>query len=162
MKKYPPATPEEKALIAEAHENGFIPERLRELIRYRHAEARRHYLPKRRLAETITVHPSDGNPVTLSIGYDPADPNRPREVFYSGGYKSGSQLEFHVSDACVLMSLLLQHGLQPEAIAHALARTELPNGSTTCASIIGLIAEQLSAIQWAHAMNISRNRIECQ
>ncbi|NSX56808.1 ribonucleotide reductase [Parasulfitobacter algicola] len=103
----------------------------------------RHNLPARRLAENSRITTPDGHTIHLSIGYDPDDPQRPREVFYSAGFKSGSQLEFQLQDACVMISLLLQHGHRPEDIAKSLARTEQPDGSMAYASIIGLIAAEL-------------------
>ncbi|MEM9524608.1 MAG: hypothetical protein AAF982_11610, partial [Pseudomonadota bacterium] len=50
----------------------------------------RHMLPARRLAETRRITTPDGHSFHLSIGYDPEEPERPREVFYSSGFKSGS------------------------------------------------------------------------
>ena len=103
----------------------------------------RHVLPNRRLTETRKIVTPEGHSVYLSIGYDPIEPSRPREVFYSAGFKSGSQLEFQVQDACVLMSLLLQHGLRPDEIARSLARVEQPGGDMAYASVIGLIVDEL-------------------
>lgn len=105
----------------------------------------RHELPDRRLTETRKVRTADGHTVHLSIGYDPNENTRPREVFYAAGFKSGSQLEFQVQDACVMISLLLQHGLRPEDVAKSLSRSEQPDGSMVYASIIGVIAEELCA-----------------
>ncbi|MBF9052423.1 hypothetical protein GTA62_20750 [Roseobacter sp. HKCCD9010] len=51
-------------------------------------------LPDRRLTETRKVETAQGQTVFLSVGYDPAQPNAPKEVFYSSGFKSGSMLEF--------------------------------------------------------------------
>jgi hypothetical protein len=104
----------------------------------------RHVLPTRRLAENRKVTTPEGHTVHLSIGYDPDEPDRPREVFYSAGFKSGSQLEFQIQDACVMFSLLLQHGLLPEDVAKSLSRTEQPDGSMAYASIVGLIADELT------------------
>ena len=103
----------------------------------------RHVLPNRRLTETRKIVTPEGHTVYLSIGYDPVEPSRPREVFYSAGFKSGSQLEFQVQDGCVLISLLLQHGLRPDEIARSLARVEQPNGDMAYASLIGLIVDEL-------------------
>ncbi len=103
----------------------------------------RHALPTRRLAENRKVTTPEGHTVHLSIGYDPDEPDRPREVFYSAGFKSGSQLEFQVQDACVMFSLLLQHGLRPEDVAKSLSRVEQPDGSMAYASLVGLIADEL-------------------
>jgi hypothetical protein len=106
--------------------------------------APRHVLPNRRLTETRKIRTSDGHTIHLSIGFDPNEPTRPREVFYSAGFRSGSQLEFQVQDACVLISLLLQHGHSPASIVKSLAREEQPDGSTAYASVIGLIAAELA------------------
>ncbi len=103
----------------------------------------RHNLPKRRLTETRRIEALDGHTIHLSVGYDPNENGRPREVFYSAGFKSGSALEFQIQDACVLISILLQHGHRPDAIAKSLARTEQPDGTMAYASITGLIASSL-------------------
>ena len=104
----------------------------------------RHVLPDRRLAENRRIDTPDGHKVFLSIGYDPKEISRPREVFYSAGFKSGSALEFQLQDACILISMLLQHGLQPDAVAKSLARTDQPNGDTAYASMTGLIVDEIS------------------
>lgn len=103
----------------------------------------RHDLPTRRLTETRKVKTPEGHTIHLSIGFDPTEPDRPREVFYSAGFKSGSQLEFQIQDACVLLSLLLQHGLRPADVAKSLARKEQPDGQIAYASVTGLIAAEL-------------------
>lgn len=103
----------------------------------------RHDLPKRRLNETRRIETPDGDTIHLTVGYDPKEDGRPREVFYSAGFKTGSALEFQIQDACVLISLLLQHGHRPDDVAKSLARAEQPHGSMAYASIIGLIAEEI-------------------
>ena len=60
----------------------------------------------------------------MTVGYDPSAPDRPIEVFYSEGFRSGSDMEFTVQDACVLISLLLQHGVPPSTIASSTATRE--------------------------------------
>ena len=107
----------------------------------------RHDLPKRRLTETRRIVTPEGHTIHLSVGYDPNEDGRPREVFYSAGFKSGSALEFQIQDACVLISLLLQHGHRPADIAKSLSRAERPDGSIAYASIIGLIADELVKAQ---------------
>lgn len=114
---------------------------------YKQTPDPRHDLPTRRLAETRRIETPEGQTVHLSIGFDPAEPDRPREVFYSAGFKSGSQLEFQVQDACVLVSLLLQHGHRPADVAKSLARAEQPDGSMAYASLTGLIVASLVADQ---------------
>jgi|TARA_R110002126_G_C10490653_1_gene504143 hypothetical protein len=107
----------------------------------------RHNLPKRRLTVTRRIETPEGHTIHLSVGYDPNEEGRPREVFYSAGFKSGSALEFQIQDACVLISILLQHGHRPEDIAKSLARAEQPDGSLAYASITGLIADELVKAQ---------------
>lgn len=106
----------------------------------------RHELPNRRLSDTLKLKTLDGITVHLSIGFDPTEINRPREVFYSSGFRSGTQLEFLIQDACVLISILLQHGHKPEDICKSLSSVEKPDadGEIAYASIIGMIAEALN------------------
>lgn len=107
----------------------------------------RHNLPKRSLTETRRIETPDGHTIHLSVGYDPKEDGRPREVFYSAGFKSGSALEFQIQDACVLISILLQHGHRPEDIAKSLALVERPGGAIAYRSITGLIADELVKAQ---------------
>lgn len=80
----------------------------------------------------------------MTIGYDPAEPDRPREIFYSGGFRSGSDLEYQMQDVCVMLSLLLQHGVEPTAIAKSMARRETAMGELEYATIVGCITEEIS------------------
>lgn len=111
-------------------------------------------LPDRRLSETrrIAHVRSDGVAarVFITIGYDPADPLRPREVFYDEGYRSGSDLEYLVQDLCVIVSLLLQHGTPPEEIARSLSRREGADGGDGPGSLAGtIVAELFRPPAWA-------------
>lgn len=103
-------------------------------------------LPDRRLSETRRIEHvrADGGRarVFITIGYDPADPLRPREVFYDEGYRSGSDLEYLVQDLCVIVSLLLQHGTPPEDIARSLSRREGAEGEAH-GSLAGTIVAEL-------------------
>lgn len=121
----------------------------------------------RRLVETrkVTYVRPDGNAtkIIVSVGYEAADPTRPVEVFYSEGFRSGSDLEFTVQDACVLISLLLQHGISAERIASSMATRETadadlmsgefvaPEGAASMpASMAGAIAAELMILpSWA-------------
>lgn len=114
---------------------------------YKDTPEPRHKLPTRRLTETRRVTTREGHTIYLSVGFDPNDPTRPREIFYSAGFRSGSALEFQIQDDCVMISLLLQHGLSPADIAKSLARSEQPDGSMAYASIVGLMVEELIAKQ---------------
>ena len=111
----------------------------------------RHNLPKRRLTETRRIETPDGHTIHLSVGYDPNEDGRPREVFYSAGFKSGSAREFQIQAASVLISILLQHGHRPDEIAKSLARTARPDGAIAYASITGLIADELVKAQLSSA-----------
>ena len=107
----------------------------------------RRRLPDRRLTETRrVVHTTpDGREtvVSVSIGYDPAEPLRPREVFYDAGYRSGADLEFVVQDLCVIVSLLLQHGVDPREIGRSLSVSYGPDEAPHHGSLAGTIAAEL-------------------
>lgn len=104
----------------------------------------RHILPNRRLMETRKVRTPEGPIVHLSVGYDPDDPTMPYEVFYSQGLKTGSDLEYHMQDMCVLISLLLQRGMKPDEIGHSLSRVERPKGDVTFAMLTGFIVTEIA------------------
>jgi hypothetical protein len=80
---------------------------------------------------------------TLTAGFDPAT-GRLREVFYSDGLKSGTAMLHTIQDACVLVSLGLQHGAYLDHLAHSLGR--LGKGCTEPASPIGAIVDALVAV----------------
>ncbi len=74
------------------------------------------------------------------------DPLRPREVFCDAGFRSGTDLEFLVQDAAVLISLLLQHGLAPSEIGRSLSAL----GDGGAGSVIGSIVAGIAVPpQWA-------------
>lgn len=104
--------------------------------------------PARRLTETRRVEHvrSDGvvTPILVSVGYAETDPLRPVEVFYAEGFRSGADLEFLTQDACVLVSLLLQHGVPPERIAGSMSLREDPDGRHLPGSLAGTIAAELA------------------
>ncbi len=92
----------------------------------------RNCLPNRRLNETADLL-FEGHRYHVTIGYF-AD-GRPGEVFCRGA-KIGSGMDLLLDDACVSISMLLQHGAEPLALAHSMGR--LGNGAP--ASIIGALA----------------------
>ena len=102
--------------------------------------------PPRRLTETRRVEHvrSDGNatPILVSVGYREDDPLTPIEVFYAEGFRSGADLEFLTQDACVLVSLLLQHGVPPARIAASMSTRETPDGHHVPGSLAGTIAAE--------------------
>ena len=84
-----------------------------------------------------TTHGSQS--FSLTFGFHP-ETARLSEVFYSDGQRVGSQLQHEISDGCVLISLLLQHGATPDAIGHSLSRIPVL-GQDAPASVIGAIVE---------------------
>ena len=66
----------------------------------------RRRLPSRRHSETRRLAWA-GQTIHVTVGYD--DNLEPKEVFYSGGYRSGSDMEALVSDLCIALSVMLQH-----------------------------------------------------
>ena len=104
-------------------------------------------LPNRRPNETTNLT-FGGLRFSVTIGFFPD--GRPGEVFASGA-KSGCDLDYLLDDACVALSLLLQHGVEPVALARSMGRTgemviahansNVPG--TRPASIIGVLADHL-------------------
>lgn len=88
----------------------------------------RHVLPKRRLHETLKVRlrqpGAEDVSIFIGLGYDPNERGHPREVFYSGGFRSGSGLEFYYQDVCVLLSLALQYDIRPSEITDWVANKD--------------------------------------
>ena len=83
----------------------------------------------------------------MTIGFD-VDRDTIGEVFTHGA-KVGSAMDAILDDACVALSLLLQHGVEPAALAGSMGR--LGDGKTP-ASIIGsltdLLAREAAAMRW--------------
>ncbi len=96
------------------------------------APARRRRLPNRRLNETADLL-FEGQHYHVTIGYFAN--GRPGEVFCHGA-KVGSGVDLLIDDACVALSMLLQHGAEPIALAHSMGRL----GDGAPASIIGALA----------------------
>ena len=98
----------------------------------------RRRLPHRRPSNIIElVH--DGHAYTVSVGFDPRN-GWVGEVFTDGA-KVGSTMDGILDDACIALSLLLQHGAEPSALASSMGR--LGDG-TSPASIIGALADLLA------------------
>jgi hypothetical protein len=99
-------------------------------------------LPLRRQSVTIAAD-HDGQAFTLTVGL--YDDGRPGEVF-ADHHKSGSAMQAILSDACVLVSIALQHGISPEALGRSLGRVPAPwrdEGDTNPASPLGTIVAAL-------------------
>jgi hypothetical protein len=103
----------------------------------------RHQLPDRRPAVTVLATwqtEGGGHKIHLTAGYDLE--GRLREVFYADGQKTGAGLRDVVQDACVLVSLLLQHDVPLDQIAKSMA-SETIYFKTVPTTIIGTIVRAL-------------------
>ena len=60
------------------------------------------------------------HPVRITVGFDPAS-GMPREVF-ANAHKPDSDMQATLADACVLVSIALQHGVAAAALAKSLGR----------------------------------------
>ena len=95
----------------------------------------RQRLPDRRPSLTTRlVH--DCRSYSVTLGCNP-DTGHIGEVFTHGA-KVGSAMDGILDDACIALSLLLQHGVEPTALAASMGR--LGDGKTP-ASIIGALAD---------------------
>ena len=93
----------------------------------------RQRLPNRRPAETVELE-HNGSQFTVTIGFYPD--GRPGEVF-THGIRSGSNLDALLADACVVVSCLIQHGVEPRQIASSMGRL----GTAEPTSIIGAVID---------------------
>ena len=95
-------------------------------------------LPDRRPSMTMQFA-YESNNYSVTLGFDVAN-NRIGEVFTHGA-KIGSAMDRILDDACVALSLLLQHGVEPAALAASMGR--LGDGKSP-ASIIGALADLIA------------------
>jgi hypothetical protein len=96
-------------------------------------------LPDRRPSLTTKVFVEiDGHKykILLTIGFRDEAMTKPAEVF-SSSFKVGTQLNAIVSDSCVLLSRLYQHGDDPKEIAEGLSEPR---------SLVGEIALAVSKV----------------
>lgn len=102
-------------------------------------------LPERRPSLTFSAE-WQGHILTVTVGFDPAT-SRAREVFVNTA--NGGAMQDSLADACVIISLALQHGIAPQALAKSLGH--VPDllrgaGASAPASPVGtVIAVLLSA-----------------
>lgn len=98
-------------------------------------------LPDRRPSRTLELSFA-GHAFSVTVGMDLT--GRPLEVFADG---RTSQLGHTIADACVAISLALQHGCPPEALPRSMGRIPDPAaGADVCvpASPLGAIAEAVA------------------
>lgn len=98
-------------------------------------------LPKRRPSVNIRVE-WNGHGFHVTVGYHP-ETGQVMEAFYGDGMKSGTDLRSMAEDACVLISLLLQHGVAIEDVGKSLGRVPV-FGQDAPASIVGAIVEAMA------------------
>lgn len=94
-------------------------------------------LPDRRAAETFRLE-YDGTRFMVTIGFYPD--GRPGEVFTHGA-RSGSNMDALLADACVVVSCLIQHGVEPRGLAASMGRL----GNAEPASVIGAVVDMVAA-----------------
>ena len=97
----------------------------------------RQRLPHRRGAVALEREHA-GHRYRLHVGFFAN--GTPGEVFVDAA-KQNSTLDAFAADAAILVSLLLQHGVPPVEIGHALRRS--PSGAP--ASLIGAVVDELGA-----------------
>lgn len=83
---------------------------------------------------------ANGQNLTVTIGYDLA--GVPREVFASGP-KEGSDVLHVLSDACVVISIALQHGITAAGLARSMGTVPDWSGKPVPASVIGVLVDLL-------------------
>ena len=98
-------------------------------------------LPNRRLAETVHLE-HNGARVMVTVGFY-AD-GRPGEVFTHGA-RSGSSLDALLADACVVVSSLLQHGVDPRALAESMGRLRNAESASVIGAVVDLVATTSAA-----------------
>ncbi len=91
----------------------------------------RQRLPNRRKNETVNVT-HDRRTYAATLGFDPAT-GEVREIFTHGA-KVGSAMDEILDDTCILLSILLQHGVEPSSFAGSMGK--LGHGGEP-ASIVG-------------------------
>ena len=98
----------------------------------------RERLPNRRAALTVGIEHA-GQQFTVTIGFYPD--SRPGEVF-THGIKTGAALDALLADSCVLVSVLMQHGVSAVELASSMGRL----GGSAPASVIGAVLDLLASV----------------
>ena len=108
-------------------------------------------LPNRRPA--VTHHLETAGPAFVAtVGFD--DQAQPREIFIGGG-KEGSAINTLLSDAAVIISVALQHGIEAEALARSISRlpadklAPLQSTDQEPASPLGAVLDLLRSLETA-------------
>ena len=106
-------------------------------------------LPNRRHSITVPIswRAGDGSDKNYFCTVGFFEDGTPGEIFANGDHE-GSQIDGMLSDACILISLALQHKVDPKVLAHSMIRVpgigDDPLGTATYpASPIGAIVDAL-------------------
>lgn len=87
----------------------------------------------------------DGHEFTVTVGID-LRTLQPVEVF--ADTRKGGQMAATLADACVVISIALQHGIAPADLAKSLGRTPIlwgDEGATQPASPVGVVLDAVLA-----------------
>ncbi len=98
----------------------------------------RERLPDRRPNQTMDLL-YDGTCYAVTVGFHP-NTGEAREIF-TGGARAGSSMDGILDDGCILLSLLLQHHVEPAALARSMGR--LGTGGQTV-SVLGALVDLLA------------------
>lgn len=108
-------------------------------------------LPARRDAESFDVE-HNGQRFRVQVSEYPD--GQLGEVFVNT-HKNDGTLNAYAGDIAILISLLLQHGVLPAAIGHALRR----NPDESRASVAGVVADALAALDRGEQPNMIRKKV---
>ena len=99
----------------------------------------RQQLPQRRPNQTFDL--SHGNmSFAVTLGYDLA--GEPREVFTHGA-KAGSAMDGILDDTCILLSIMLQHGIKASSLAGSMGFYGVDNEPCSIIGrLVNLMVEQ--------------------
>ena len=105
------------------------------------AARERERLPHRRENTTVPVE-AGGIEAYATLGF--TDEGRPLEIFLRPrpGVKAGSPVEFLIDDIAVILSIAIQHGLSPEALAGSLGRNDDGSPSSIVGASLELFGEE--------------------
>lgn len=106
-------------------------------------------LPDRRRNETFPTE-YRGSKWVITVGFD--DAGNPREVF-ANGPKEGSDMQHVLSDACVVISIALQHGIAAAELMKSIGSIPTFEDHSEPASPIGII---LKIVSGASTVEIAR------
>lgn len=93
-------------------------------------------LPNRRESFTIKLV-TDG--VTGHITVSPPREVGPAQEVFIAGAQAGSQIDHILHDVAVIISIALQHGIEPTELAKSVTRTNQNNAHSIVGAVVDLI-----------------------